>query len=106
MEWFFYSWPTLIFLGLALRMALRLTYGARGPEPGDPIYVFVNTAAWVLLCLGIVPAIVGGTVIFVGGVLGILAVTTLVEMVIHQRLSQRQSMSKLLALILDRRQQI
>ena len=79
MNWFLYSWPTLIVLGLGLRMAVRITYGARGAEPGDPIYVFLNTSAWVLLGLGLIPALLGGTLIFVGGFLGVLAATTFVE---------------------------
>ncbi len=106
MDWFLYSWPTLIILGLGLRMAVRITYGARGAEPGDPIYVFLNTSAWVLLGLGLIPAVVGGTLTFVGGVLGLLAATTFVEVIIHRRVSQRRSMAKMLALLVERGQRL
>ena len=106
MEWFLYSWPTLVLFGLGLRMALRLTYGARGPEPGDPIHVFLNTASWVLIAMGLVPAVVGGTFTFVGGILGLLAITTLVEVLMHRRGTQRRSMSKMLALLVERGQQL
>ena len=44
MEWLLFSWPTLILLGLGLRMALRLHYGARGPEPGDPVHDFLRSS--------------------------------------------------------------
>jgi type II secretory pathway component PulF len=106
MNWFLYSWPTLIILGLGLRMAVRITYGARGAEPGDPIYVFLNTSAWVLLGLGLIPAVVGGTITFIGGVLGLLAATTFVEVMIHRRTSQRRSMAKMLALQIERGQRL
>jgi type II secretory pathway component PulF len=106
MEWFLYSWPTLILLGLALRMAVRITYGARGAEPGDPIHVFLNTSAWVLIGLGVLPAVAGGTLTLVGGVLGLLAVTTFVEVIIYRRVTQRRSMAKMLALLVERGQQL
>ncbi|HEY3392990.1 MAG TPA: hypothetical protein VGK58_09805, partial [Lacipirellulaceae bacterium] len=106
MEWFLYSWPTLILLGLALRMAVRMTYGARGAEPGDPIYVFLNTSALVLIGLGVLPAVLGGTLTFVGGVLGLLAVTTFIEVVVYRRVTQRRSMAKMLALLVERGRQL
>jgi type II secretory pathway component PulF len=93
MDWFLYSWPTILLLGLALHMAVRLTYGARGAEPGDPIYVFLNTAAWVLIGM-------------VGGILSLLAVTALMEAVIYGRAAQRRSMAKMLALLVERGQQL
>jgi type IV pilus assembly protein PilC len=106
MEWFLYSWPSLILLGLALRMAVRLTYGARGPEPGDPIHVFLNTSALVLIALGLLPAVLGGTLTFIGGILGLLAATTLVEVTIHRRAAQRRSMAKMIALLVERGRQL
>ncbi len=93
MDWFLYSWPTILLLGLALHMAVRLTYGARGPEPSDPIYIFLNTAAWVLIGL-------------VGGILALLALTALLEAVVYGRAAQRRSMAKMLALLVDRGQRL
>src|SRR5688572_22606742 len=102
MDWFLYSWPTLILLGLGLRMALRLTYGARGPEPGDPIFVFLNTNSWVLIGLGLAPAVIGGAVTLVGGLIALLAASALVEVVIQRRAAQRRSTAAMMALMVDR----
>jgi type II secretory pathway component PulF len=102
MDWFLYSWPTLILLGLGLRMALRLTYGARGPEPGDPIFVFLSTNSWVLIGLGLAPAVIAGAVTFVGGLIALLAASALVEVVIERRAAQRRSTATMLALMVDR----
>lgn len=104
MDWFLYSWPTLILLGLGLRMALKLTYGARGPEAGDPVFVFLNTSSWVMLGLGLVPAAVGGLFTFVGGLIGVLAVTTFIEAMVQRRAAQRRSFATMLALMLERSQ--
>jgi type II secretory pathway component PulF len=106
MDWLLYSWPTLILLGLGLRMALRLTYGARGPEPDDPIYVFLNTNSWVLIGLGLAPAVLGGLITIVGGLFGLLAASTFVEAMIQRRAAQRRSMCTMLALLAERGQQL
>jgi type II secretory pathway component PulF len=106
MEWFLYSWPTLILLGLGLRMALRLTYGARGPEPDDPIYVFLNTNSWVLIGLGLAPAVLGGLITVIGGLFGLLAASTFVEAMVQRRAAQRRSMCTMLALLAERGQQL
>jgi type II secretory pathway component PulF len=102
MDWFLISWPTLILLGLGLRMSLRLTYGARGPEPGDPVYAFLNITAWVLIALGLLPAIFGGIVSVFGVIVVLLAVATILEMVVLRRAAQRRSMCKMLSLVLER----
>lgn len=106
MDLLLYSWPTLILLGLGLRMALRLTYGARGPEPDDPIYVFLNTNCWVLIGLGLAPAVLGGLITVVGGLFGLLAASTFVEAMIQRRAAQRRSMCTMLALLSERGQQL
>ena len=53
---------TLILLGASLRMALHLTYGARGPQPNDGLYHGLNVLSWVLLCGSLLPMslVVGG----------------------------------------------
>jgi len=104
MEWLLFSWPTLILLGLGLRMALRLHYGARGPEPGDPVNDFLAIVSWVLIALGLAPAILGGFVSFVGIILVLLAAATFVEFVAQRRAAQRRSVCTLLALLAERRQ--
>jgi type II secretory pathway component PulF len=106
MEWFLYSWPTLVLLGLALRMALRLNYGARGPEQDDPIYVLINTSSWVLILLGITPVVILGGLSIFGLIIVLLALATLLEVVVTGRESQRRSMCTLLALAVDRGQRI
>ena len=87
-------------------MALRLTYGARGPEPDDPIYVFLNTNSWVLIGLGLAPAVLGGLITVVGGLFGLLAASTFVEAMIQRRAAQRRSMCTMLALLAERGQQL
>ena len=106
MEWLLISWPTLILLGLALRMALRLHYGARGPEPGDAVYAFLNTNSWVLLVLGLVPAIVAGVMSLFGLIVLGLAAVAVVEVVVGRRAAQRRSTCTLLALLAERREQL
>jgi type IV pilus assembly protein PilC len=102
MEWLLISWPTLILLGIGLRMSLRLTYGARGPEQGDPVHAFLNITGWVLIALGIAPAILGGIVSVFGSIVLLLAIATLIETVVLSRAGQRRSMCRLLSLILER----
>jgi type II secretory pathway component PulF len=106
MEWLLLSWPTLILLGLGLRMALRLTYGVRGPDPGDPVYEFLRITGWVLIILGLTPAILGGLYSVVGGIVVALAAATLIEVITQRRAAQRRSLCALLAVIVERRQRL
>jgi type II secretory pathway component PulF len=106
MEWLLLSWPTLILLGLGLRMALRLTYGVRGPDAGDPIYEFLRITGWVLIVLGLTPAILGGLYSVVGAVIVVLAAATLIEIITQRRAAQRRSLCALLAVIVERRQRL
>jgi type IV pilus assembly protein PilC len=103
-EYLLLSWPTLILLGLGLRMALRLNYGARGPEPGDPVYDFLSVCSWVLIALGVAPAVLGGILTFFGLIIVALAAATVVEIVTQRRAAQRRSICTLLALLIDRKQ--
>jgi type IV pilus assembly protein PilC len=97
------SWPTLVVLGVGLRMALRLHYGARGPETTDPVYNFVAIISWVLIVLGLVPALVGSVFTIFGLIILALAATTLVEVVTQSRLSQRRSICAMLTMFLQRK---
>jgi type IV pilus assembly protein PilC len=113
MEWVLVSWPTLLLLALGLRMALRLHYGARGPDAGDPIHDFVSVFTWVLFSLAILP-IFGWwllaphalLMIVAAAIMGILLAVTLVEVVTQHRAAQRRSVCSLLALFLERRRQL
>lgn len=40
---------TLLLLGLALRIALRLLYGARGPSPDDAVHLLTRILSWGLI---------------------------------------------------------
>jgi type IV pilus assembly protein PilC len=102
MEWLLFSWPTLILLGLGLRMALRLTYGARGAEPGDPVHVFLTITSWVLIALGVAPAVAAAVFTFFGVIIGVLAAATFVEAVVQRRIAQRRSMCRMLSLLVER----
>jgi type II secretory pathway component PulF len=106
MEWLLLSWPTLILLGLGLRMALRLTYGVRGPDAGDPVYEFLRITGWVLIVLGLTPAILGGLYSVVGAIIVALAAATLIEVITQRRAAQRRSLCALLAVIVERRQRL
>src|SRR5215213_254200 len=106
MEWLLLSWPTLILLGLGLRMALRLTYGVRGADAGDPVYEFLRLTSWVLIVLGLTPAILGGLYSVVGGIVVVLAAATLIEIITQRRAAQRRSLCALLAIIVERRQRL
>ena len=104
MEYVLLSWPTLILLGVGLRMALRLNYGARGPEPGDVVYHFLSVCSWVLIALGVAPAILGGILTLFGLIIVALAAATVVEIVTQRRAAQRRSICTMLALLVDRKQ--
>jgi type II secretory pathway component PulF len=106
MELLLLSWPTLILLGLGLRMSLRLTYGVRGPDAGDPVYEFLRITGWVLIALGLAPAILGGLYSVVGGIIVVLAAATLIEIITQRRATQRRSLCALLAVIVERRQRL
>jgi type IV pilus assembly protein PilC len=106
MEWLLLSWPTLILLGLGLRMALRLTYGVRGPDDGDPVYDFLRITGWVLIILGLMPAIVGGFYSVAGIIILALAAATFIEVITQRRAAQKRSLCALLAIIVDRKQRL
>jgi type II secretory pathway component PulF len=100
------AWPTMIVLGLGARIAVRLHYGARGPEPGDPVYIFLNTTSWVLMIVGMVPLLVGSAITYVGLIIVLVAAVTFVESIVEQREAQRRSMCTLLALTAEHGNQL
>jgi type II secretory pathway component PulF len=97
------SWPTLIVLGIGLRMSLRLHYGARGPEANDPVYNFVAIISWVLIVLGLVPAVLFTAFTLFGLMVLVLAGFTLVEVVTQSRAAQRRSVCSMLTMFLQRK---
>jgi type II secretory pathway component PulF len=106
MEWLFISWPTLILLGLGLRMSLRLTYGVRGPEPNDPLYDFLMITSWVLIALGLAPVIIGGIFSVFGLIIVVLFAVTLIEVITQRRAAQRRSLCTLIAVLIERKQRL
>jgi type IV pilus assembly protein PilC len=103
MDWLFYNWPFLILLAIVLRMALRLVYGARGPTDSDPIYHFFNVLSWLLLLVGIAPAVLFCSMTVLGLVLILLAAMAIVEAVVERRAMRRRSTCALLALLVERK---
>jgi type IV pilus assembly protein PilC len=97
------SWPTLIVLGIGIRMSLRLHYGARGPEANDPVYNFVAIISWVLIVLGLVPAVLVTAFTLFGLIVIGLAGVTLVEVVTQSRAAQRRSVCSMLTMFLQRK---
>ncbi|HEX3599197.1 MAG TPA: type II secretion system F family protein [Lacipirellulaceae bacterium] len=87
-------------------MALKLHYGTRGPDTSDPIHDFLSITSWVLVWIGLIPAIIAGAFSFIGLVVVLLAAATLVEVVVQRRAAQRRSVCTLLALYVERRRQI
>jgi type II secretory pathway component PulF len=100
------AWPTLILLGIGQQIALRATYGARGPEPNDPVFVLLNITSCVLIGLGLAPVIIGGIVTVFGLIIVLLAVATLIEGTGHRRAAQRRSMCTILSLLVEQGAQL
>jgi type II secretory pathway component PulF len=96
------TWPTLLILGLVLRIGLRLHYGARGPEEGDPVFALVNTSGWVLIVLGAIPLIILCFISFIGIVIVLLAIATCIDYIVTLRSVRKKSAAALLALMLGR----
>jgi len=103
MEALITSWPTLIVLGIGLRMSLRLHYGARGPEVNDAVYNTVAIISLVLIVLGLLPAVLVMSFTLFGLIVVGLGVTTVIEVVTESRRAQRRSVSAMLTMFLQRK---
>ena len=86
----------LLAVGLSLRMALKLLYGARGPRLEDPIYQALNSIGWGLILFPATGLLVFSTHFF-SLFLGLVAMSTVVEVVLARRDSQRQAAWALLS---------
>jgi type II secretory pathway component PulF len=75
---------TLILLGLALRVSLRLLYGARGPSPDDAIHLMTRILSWGLL-------IIPSAVLFVMSInwLSLLMLAAIIEAVTEVMFARR-----------------
>src|SRR5215213_2283947 len=96
---------TLFLLGLALRVSLRLLYGARGPARDDGVYLFMRAMGWGLL---LIPGAVfiAATTHWVSLVLFAVVFESLVELVVARRQAQRESAWRLLMMSLGSGQPI
>jgi len=103
MEELFNYWPVLILLGILMRVVLRLVYGARGPTGDDLAYVICNVLSWLLLLIGIAPAVLFGGMTILGLVLILLAAMAIIEAVVERRAMQRRATCAMLALLMERK---
>ncbi len=90
MQQIFYASLILLPLGISLRISLRLLYGARGPQVGDPIYQIMHVLSWVLTLAPLLVLIVVGTN-WLSWLLLMVTGTAGVEMILAHRAMQRQS---------------
>jgi type IV pilus assembly protein PilC len=86
---------TLLLLGVALRVSLRLLYGARGPAPDDGVYLFMRTVSWALIILPTIIFLVG-TTHWVSLLLFVAIYEAVVELVVARRQARRESAWRLL----------
>ena len=94
----------LILLGLALRMAMNLVYGVRGPSVDDVAPTVVKIISWFFICLGLL-SVLGLLVVSVIGifffiVFWVIAGFAIVDAVRASRESHRQMNAKLLSIAL------
>jgi hypothetical protein len=80
----------LLGVGVSLRMSLKLLYGARGPRSDDPIYQILNVLGWGFILFPAAVFVLMSTS-FVGILLGLIIVATLVEVVLARREIQRHA---------------
>ncbi len=95
MEQILYACLILLPFGVSLQMSLRLLYGARGPQVGDPVHLVVSVAGWTLTILPLIAFIVVGTTWLSWFVLAITAIFGL-EFLLARRAMQRRSVWELL----------
>lgn len=85
----------LLLMGLALRMSLRLLYGARGPAPDDVLYLLTSILSWALLLVPSAMLIVLGAN-WLALILGFFVAEAIVESLVAKRAAQREGVWRLL----------
>jgi type II secretory pathway component PulF len=89
----------LVAISLAMRMAMNLAYGARGPDSGDDVPWIVSVLSWVLLSVAILGLVVAPLMFSVLGlVFLIIGGFAVVDAVRASRESSRRMNAKLLAI--------
>ncbi len=91
---------TLFLLGVALRVSLRLLYGARGPATDDGVYLFMRTMSWIMIVIPTIVFLVA-TTHWVSLLLFAIVFEAVVELVVARRTAQRESAWRLLLLALE-----
>jgi type II secretory pathway component PulF len=86
----------LVGVGVSLRMSLKLLYGARGPRNDDPIFQILNVLGWGFILFPAAMITVMSTS-FIGILLGLIIISTLVEVMLARREIQRHAIWTLLA---------
>ena len=100
-----FNWLLPLLLAFGGWMAVRLWYGARGIDwrPGG---LYVLRVIKILLLLLICVVVFSGAASIFGVIIALLAAVTLVEAVIERRAARRRTMATLLALTVERGQQL
>lgn len=96
----------IVLLVLGLWMAVRLWFGARGSGWRFGKLSMLRAARLLLLVLLIVSLIATSATSFLGIIVALLAAVTLVEAVVERRAARRRSTCTLLALMVERGQQL
>jgi type II secretory pathway component PulF len=86
---------TLFLLGIALRVSLRLLYGARGPAADDGVYLFMRVMSGLLIGIPIAVFLVA-TTHWISILLFVVIFESVVEMVVARRQAHRESAWRLL----------
>jgi type IV pilus assembly protein PilC len=83
-------------VGVSLRMSLKLLYGARGPRSDDPIFQILNVLGWGLILFPAGMIAVAGTS-FISILLGLIVMSTVVDVIVARRELQRHAIWALLS---------
>jgi len=90
MDQVFYASVILLPLGISLRMSLRLLYGARGPQVGDPVYQIMSVLSWILTITPLLVVIIASTS-WLSLLVLLIAVLAVLELVLARRDMQRRA---------------
>lgn len=99
-------WLTSLLLVVGAWMAVRLWFGARGPDWRFSRVSVIRGARLAMLLLLGVAVVLGGATSILGVIVALLAAVTLVEAVTERRAARRRSMCTLLALMVGRGKQL
>jgi type II secretory pathway component PulF len=90
----------MILFAIIQRMAMRLTYGARGPQPGDEVYFSLHVINRLLIVGSVAPLVV--TMWWVAPLIILLILAAVIEGIWASRQLRRQTTASLLSLAAQR----